>query len=137
MRKQLYRSRKHRIFGGVAGGLAEYFELDPVLIRVIFVIVALISGFGFLLYIILWIVIPEEPFELTYNINKEDVDAENLQESYPQSGGKGRTILGIILIIIGLLLLAEQYIAAFDFEDLLPIALIVIGIFLIWNSTRK
>ncbi len=137
MQKQLYRSRKHRIFGGVAGGLAEYFELDPVLMRVIFVIVALISGLGFLLYIILWIVIPEEPIELTYNINKEEADAEDIQESYPQSSGKGRTVLGILLIIIGSLLLAEQYIAAFDFEDLLPIALVVIGIFLIWNSTRK
>ncbi|MGK9367600.1 PspC domain-containing protein [Melioribacter sp. Ez-97] len=137
MRKQLYRSRKHRIFGGVAGGLAEYFDLDPVLMRVIFVIVALISGLGFLLYIILWIVIPEEPFEMAYNINEDDIGAEFNQEIYPQTSGKGRTILGIILIAVGVLLLAEQYIAAFDFEDLLPISLVIIGIFLIWNSTRK
>ncbi|MFZ6034224.1 MAG: PspC domain-containing protein [Melioribacter sp.] len=137
MRKQLYRSRKHRIFGGVAGGMADYFDLDPVLMRVIFVIVALISGLGFLLYIILWIVIPEEPFEMAYNINEDEFGTEYKQEIYPQSTGKGSTILGIILIAVGVLLLAEQYIAAFDFEDLLPISLVIIGIFLIWNSTRK
>jgi hypothetical protein len=117
--------------------MADYFDLDPVLMRVIFVIVALISGLGFLLYIILWIVIPEEPFEMAYNINEDEFGTEYKQEIYPQSAGKGRTILGIILIAVGVLLLAEQYIAAFDFEDLLPISLVIIGIFLIWNSTRK
>lgn len=62
--KRLYRSRSERIFKGVCGGLAEYFGLDPILIRVIF-IVALFGGVGLLTYILLWLLVPEEPREET------------------------------------------------------------------------
>jgi len=57
--KRLYRSEKDRMIGGVCGGLAEYFELDPVLIRVIAIILFFIGG-GFLAYIILWIIMPSK-----------------------------------------------------------------------------
>lgn len=56
---KLYRSVKQRMIGGVAGGLAEYFDIDPVIVRLVFVIVALAGGGGLLVYIILWIVLPE------------------------------------------------------------------------------
>jgi phage shock protein PspC (stress-responsive transcriptional regulator) len=52
------------MLGGVAGGLAEYFDIDPTLVRLAFVFATLYLGFGLLPYIILWIVIPQEP-ELT------------------------------------------------------------------------
>ena len=55
--KRLYRSEKNRVIGGVCGGIAEYFNLDPVLIRVIAIILFFMGG-GFLAYIILWIVVP-------------------------------------------------------------------------------
>ena len=58
MKDKLYRSRRVRVFGGVAGGLAQYFNLDIILVRVLFVVIAILHGFGILLYIILWIVIP-------------------------------------------------------------------------------
>jgi len=60
--KRLVRSSTDKMIGGVCGGLAAYFEVDPVLIRVAFV-VALLSGFGGLAYIVLWIVLPQEPTE--------------------------------------------------------------------------
>lgn len=142
MQKKLYRSRKHRVIGGVASGLAEYFGLDPILMRVIFVIITLINGIGILLYLILWIVIPEEPFEVAYQIKTEDAaqspGIENtVEELAHKNNGKGRTIFGIILIIVGLLFLAERFIPAFCFEDIFPIALIIIGALLIWNSVSK
>ena len=59
--KRLYRSRTDRMLAGVCGGLAEYFNIDPVIIRVITVVAALMALGGFLAYIILWIVVPEEP----------------------------------------------------------------------------
>jgi phage shock protein C len=59
--KKLYRSKKDRMLGGVAGGLAEYFSVDPTLVRLLFVFVALWLGGGILVYLIMWIVVPEEP----------------------------------------------------------------------------
>lgn len=60
--KKLYRSKTDRKIAGVCGGLAEYFNIDPTIVRVIAVLLLLPGGFpGFLAYIILWIVIPEQP----------------------------------------------------------------------------
>jgi len=61
--KRLYRSRDERYLAGVCGGLGEYLNTDPTIIRILFVIVALI-GFmvgGIILYLALWLIIPEEP----------------------------------------------------------------------------
>jgi phage shock protein PspC (stress-responsive transcriptional regulator) len=59
--KRLYRSITDRKIAGVAGGLGEYFVMDPLLIRLIFVILLLAGGGGFLIYLVLWIVTPENP----------------------------------------------------------------------------
>ena len=59
--RRLYRSQDERMLGGVAGGLAEYFDIDPTLVRLAFVFASLYIGFGLLPYIILWIVVPKEP----------------------------------------------------------------------------
>jgi phage shock protein C len=59
--KKLYRSRHNRMIWGVCSGLANYFGLDPTLIRVLFVISAFCSGMGLLAYIIMAILIPLEP----------------------------------------------------------------------------
>ena len=61
MQKRLYRSKKDRMIAGVCGGLAEYFNIDPVLVRLIALLFILGAGSGLLAYIILWIVIPENP----------------------------------------------------------------------------
>lgn len=60
--KRLYRSGKDKLVGGVCGGIAEYLEVDPVLIRLIWAVaVFLLYGTGVLLYIIAWIIIPRNP----------------------------------------------------------------------------
>ena len=59
--KRLYRSINDRQIAGVCGGVAEYFEVDPTIVRLVFVALALVGGPGILLYIIMAIVIPEEP----------------------------------------------------------------------------
>lgn len=62
MTKRLYRSTEDRMIGGVCGGIAEYFDIDPILVRIIAVILLLPGGLpGFLPYIILWLVVPEKP----------------------------------------------------------------------------
>ncbi|MCX6799310.1 MAG: PspC domain-containing protein [Candidatus Diapherotrites archaeon] len=59
--KRLYRSGNEKILGGVCGGLAEYFGIDPVLVRLAWVLLSLAWGTGILLYIICWIIIPRNP----------------------------------------------------------------------------
>ncbi|HDN80110.1 MAG TPA: PspC domain-containing protein [Chloroflexi bacterium] len=61
MAKKLYRSRKDRIVAGVCGGLAEYFGLDPTLVRIIMAALSLGGGFGLVFYILAWLFIPEAP----------------------------------------------------------------------------
>jgi phage shock protein C len=59
--KQLTRSTNERMVAGVAGGLGEYFSMDPTLVRLIFVLLTLAGGPGLLLYLILWVIMPEAP----------------------------------------------------------------------------
>lgn len=61
MEKRLYRSLKNRKIAGVCGGLAEYLNIDPVIVRLVWIIFTLAGGAGILAYILAWIVIPEEP----------------------------------------------------------------------------
>lgn len=63
MEKRLYRSVTDRKMSGVCGGIAEYFDVDPTLVRLAFVLLSLAGGPGLLLYIILWMFIPENPHQ--------------------------------------------------------------------------
>ena len=58
--KRLYRSRKEKVIAGVCGGLAEYFVVDPTLIRLIFVLFLLVGGSAFLVYLAMWLIVPLE-----------------------------------------------------------------------------
>ncbi len=59
--KRLYRSRQDRMIAGVCGGIGHYLNIDPTLIRLALLLLAIWGGGGILVYIIAWIVIPEEP----------------------------------------------------------------------------
>jgi phage shock protein C len=61
MEKHLQRSRTEKMIGGVCGGLGEYFGIDPTIVRVLWVAVTLIGGAGILLYLVLWVIMPEQP----------------------------------------------------------------------------
>lgn len=78
--KRFYRSRKERMVAGVAGGLSAYFGIDPTLVRILFVVTALMGGPGLLAYIILLIVVPEEPLGQV-NMPTETVEAEIVEDS--------------------------------------------------------
>lgn len=78
MDNQLYRSRDDRMLAGVCGGLGEYFNLDPTLIRVLFA-VAVLAGFGtgIVIYIVLAIIMPPRPLE-------QGLEAEDIGETMPE-----------------------------------------------------
>ena len=59
--RRLYRSRTNRKLAGVCGGLAQYFNTDATLIRVLFVVLALLGGPGLVIYLLMWVLVPEEP----------------------------------------------------------------------------
>lgn len=66
--KKLYRSTKDKMLGGICGGISEYFDVDPSLIRLISVLLLLLNGAAFIVYILAWIIIPKEPiFPLVYD----------------------------------------------------------------------
>lgn len=140
MNKRLYRSTKEKMIGGVCGGMAEYFEIDPVLIRILFVVATFVGGSGILAYIICWIIIPERPFV------SEAVPppAPGSQPISPQpqpvpasNGHRGNAIAGIVLIVIGGLFLADNFLPHFHFADFWPIILIVLGAGILSKSTKR
>ncbi len=59
--KRLYRSNQDRMFAGVCGGIAEYLDVDPTLVRLVFVALTLMGGPGFIIYIVLMLIVPEDP----------------------------------------------------------------------------
>ena len=74
--KKLYKSNKNKMIAGVCGGIAEYFNMDPTIVRLIAVIFGLLKGFGFLLYLIAAIVMPNDE-----NSFMDDDDMENLKSA--------------------------------------------------------
>lgn len=67
--KRLYRSRTDSKIGGVCGGLAEYFKIDPTIVRIIFVLLLLPGGFpGLVPYLLIWIIVPLQPKKMRGNV---------------------------------------------------------------------
>ncbi len=88
-RKRIYRDPDNKYIGGVCGGLGEYFRVDPLIIRVIFVVFSLVYGVGFLVYLLLWIAVPEartrsEKLEMKgENINVHNIE-KSIRKEYEQ-----------------------------------------------------
>jgi len=61
--RKLYRSRSDRMIAGVAGGLGEYLKMDATIVRLLFVLFALAGGPGLLVYLVMLLVVPEEPLD--------------------------------------------------------------------------
>lgn len=145
--KRLTRSKKDRVIAGICGGMGEYFNIDPLFIRIVFVLLG-IYGAGVIIYIILWIVLPEEgdgtsAHDDSHKNIKEGANkmAQEIKEKITKESGdkrgSGNLILGLVILLIGLLFLAQNFIPGFEFAKLWPILLIVIGIIIIANSSRS
>ena len=62
MEKRLYKSKKNKMLAGVCGGIAEYFNIDPTLVRLGWAILCAFAGSGIIAYIIAAIIIPQNPY---------------------------------------------------------------------------
>jgi phage shock protein PspC (stress-responsive transcriptional regulator) len=74
--RKLYRSRSDRMVAGVAGGLAEYLNIDATIVRLLFVFFALAGGPGLLVYIVMLLVVPEEPLGVRETVVEVDVQED-------------------------------------------------------------
>ena len=160
MEKRLYRSRTDRMIWGVCGGLAKYFNVDPVIVRVIMILLVFANGIGLLAYIILAIVVPLESSQATEpkQVIKENVEemkqtasqlGQEIQSTFRKEAGvspeaekahhRGLYIIGIILIIIGVIFLLTNFnlFGWFHWSYLWPLILVAIGLLVIFGTRRK
>ncbi|MFC1962162.1 PspC domain-containing protein [Chloroflexota bacterium] len=129
MAKRLYRSRSDRMLWGVCGGLAQYFDLDPIIVRLIFVLLLFANGIGILIYIIMTIVVPREgpSVEETTNV-KGSIRTRRI-----------RTLVGIAFVTFGILFLVGslnllKYLA---WVYTGPLLIIIVGLIIIFSSKKR
>jgi phage shock protein C len=126
--RKLYRSHVNRMIGGVCGGIAEYFHIDPTLVRLIWVTIALFGGIGVIVYLVSLIIIPNNPDQVP---NKEGEKLFSNKSLF----------WGALFIVVGLFLLLRQFDFFYQFnlfniswKSIWAIILIIIGIFLLYNK---
>lgn len=151
MNKRIYRSRTDRIIAGVAGGLGAYFDVDPVIIRILFAVSIFAGGFGLFAYIICWIVMPEQPIVLpNMGEGQPSVAGEGGAEAGQAPSGEAQTpttepsspqsrtrlVFGVVLIVLGGIFLLDNLISWFDFGELWPIILIAIGVAMLMRMKK-
>jgi phage shock protein C len=144
-KKRLFRSKDNRVFFGVCGGLGEYFDVDPTIIRIIFVILAVWGGIGVIAYIIGIFVIPENPKEKD-GVKKESKVAEKIEQvasEVKENFKKESTILradqifGLIIVLIGLGFLFGNFFPFFNIWKMWPLLIIILGIIIIARNSGK
>lgn len=153
MERRLVRSRTDKMLGGVCGGLGRYLGVDSTLVRLIFVIIALAPGPGVLIYLLLWFAMPPEdrPVGTTVEQNIE-AGAEEIADRARTIGADIRSaarepdprvaaIFGSALIGLGLVVLAQNlgvpWLWWLKGDILWPIALIAVGLLLVWSRVKK
>jgi phage shock protein C len=191
MNRRLYRSRTDSVIGGVAGGVAEYLDVDPSIVRIVWAVLAIVTGGIFLvLYVVMWIVVPEgtpgpagpyqpgpgavpgwTPPEGTTGAppaadasamppagSAEEVGTATSDDTQTAStwsaastpgggyaaapehhrrGSGGGVIFGLVLVLLGAWFLVDEYVPGLDTDLLWPIALVVIGLALLFISMRR
>jgi phage shock protein C len=124
MKNRLYRSRTNSMIAGVCGGLGQYLNVDPTIVRVAAVILIFADGIGLWAYLVAWVLVPRRP-----EMEAEVVASEKSEFS--------RLLPGLGLIVIGLIFLLHNLVPWFRFGYLWPMVLIVLGVALLVKSARK
>lgn len=123
----LRRSRTDRVIAGVCGGAGRYFGIDPLLIRIAFVVLTMAGGSGILIYLLAWLLIPEE----------RPGDAGRLGPPAGRGGaGAARMVLGTVLIAAGAILLVQQFEPAVA-RVIWPLTLVALGILVVVQGIRR
>jgi len=160
---KLHRSESGKIVAGVCQGLGKYLGVNPLIVRIVFVLLALVNGMGLVLYLLAWLFIPAA--NTTY-ANQEEMlrqNAEEIGQRARELGNRARStfagkdvddldpwqeqdrpansmlIAGVLLASIGLVILMRN-LGLFSWVSitrLLPLALIAVGAVILFNNVRK
>ena len=138
--RKLRRNPMNRVIGGVCSGLADFLGVDVALMRIAFVIAFLFASFGFWLYIILWIVLPENG-QQSFGQSQGQSQSQSPQSesvSVSKSESKVKSIFaGAFIILIGLLFLVNNFIPINWVWKLWPLILVAIGVVMIVTASKK
>jgi phage shock protein PspC (stress-responsive transcriptional regulator) len=137
--RRLYRCRENRLLGGVAAGVAEYFDLDPTLVRVLWFLSIFFGGLTILVYIGLAIIVPLEPVAV-HGVGTELEGPVPVEGHRHTRRGTGQlaTLIGIALIFFGALALIEQAAPGLvQGRYLWPIVVLAVGAALIARGVRR
>ena len=162
MADRLYRSRDDRVVAGVAGGLAEMWDADPSLIRIIWaLLIVFTGGIALVVYIVMAIVVPEEdaiyPVATPPSPGASDSDAamaltdpaQAARDAHAEAraarraaraegGGMSAGLLfGGVLVVLGLFFLVRQFLPQFDFDWFWPLVLVGLGIVLVVSAIGR
>lgn len=122
--RRLYRSRRERVIAGVSGGLGEYFGIDPVWIRIGFVLLTIGGGAGVLIYLIMWLLVPEAP------------------EGYlPPEGARrgainGAAVIGLVFMVVGSIALVNTIAPSLG-QYFWPLAFLIGGLALVLGGLNR
>ena len=140
---RLSRSISDRMIAGVCGGLGKYFNIDATIVRLVFLLFLFLGGGGFLLYIVLWFVMPDEQ---RVGTSLQDLAQTNPQEPPPlasdfgqsvgQAARNGPLLFAVILIFLGFWFLLQNLLHI-DLGQLWPVILIIIGLALLVPTLRR
>jgi phage shock protein C len=138
MNRRLYRCRHDRRLAGVAAGVAEFFDLDPTLVRLLFFLSIFVGGLGLLLYIGMAIIVPLEPASADEAAREAAVEPEGHRHA-ARGGGRGTIVVGAALILFGGLALVDSLLpACADAERfLVPAFFVGVGALLVATAVRR
>jgi len=164
LERRLHRSEEERVIFGVCGGIAAYLDLDPTLVRVLFVLGAVFSsGFVILAYIVLAVIMPaaERAGRITGEVVRQNLDdleartrelGDDLRHIFgrgsPEDGSDGGTstgrrsdawIIGLVLVVAGIIFLLDnlRVLSWWQFGQLWPLILVVVGIALLLRRRER
>jgi len=153
--KRLYRSRSNAVIGGVCGGIGEYFSVDPILVRLAWVLTIFLGGAGLFAYIVAWLIIPSNPgqewdddWHWSTRVRQEgaaggavpegvvDPQYQPTSSTVRRSHSDGPRTFGLILVLVGGFLLVRNFLPHFALGRLWPLLLIGIGVVIVLGAFR-
>jgi len=149
----LTRSASDRVIAGVCGGLAQYFRMDPLLVRILFLIFGIMTGMGVVAYLLLWVLVPAEHAtfatrdemvrqnvnemrERAQHLGREAGDAVDNTWSTSREIGNRFLYVGAALVVIGLIVLLRNLGLLVWLNRLWPLALIALGVLILVNRAK-
>ena len=159
MARRLTRNRREAMCGGVAAGFADYLDVDPVLVRLGFVLLTFASGVGLVFYIVCWVIMPTGEQDATSDTSPSESFGDEVRAAgehvlaagervanevrEARDAGRGRMIGGVVLLVLGSMFLLDRFSWMFYWPhwlrmgNLWPLILVAIGLALIMRSRKE